>query len=143
MATLERAIELAVEAHKGQTDKAGRPYILHPLWLMQQFEDLDAMLVAVLHDSVEDSDLTLADLSREGFAPGVIAGIDAMTRRKTESYDDYIYRVQAHPIACRVKLADLEHNLDVRRMTQIQNHDLRRLEKYHQTWRKLKQAAGL
>lgn len=138
MPTLERAIELAVAAHRGQTDKAGRPYILHPLWLMQQFEDMDAMMVAVLHDAVEDSSLTLAALSAEGFDPAIVEAVDAMTNRESESYDDYISRVQANPIALRVKLADLEHNMDMRRMAQVHDRDLARLEKYHRTWSKLK-----
>lgn len=139
MATLEKAIEIAVKAHAGQTDKAGRPYILHPLWLMHQFEDMDAMMVAVLHDAVEDSSLTLADLSGEGFLPRIVDAVDAITNREEESYEAYIQRVQAHPIALRVKLADLEHNMDIRRMTQIHQRDLARLEKYHKTWKKLSQ----
>ena len=137
MATLERAIEISVAAHRDQTDKAGRPYILHPLWLMHQFEDIEAMIVAVLHDAVEDSDLTLADLSDEGFTPIIVKAIDAMTHREAESYDDYIHRLKAQPIARRVKLADLEHNMDVRRMARVHDRDLARLEKYHKTWRKL------
>ena len=141
MATLEKAIEIAVKAHAGQTDKAGRPYILHPLWLMHQFDDPDTMMVAVLHDSVEDSNLTLADLSGEGFPPRIVDAVDAITNRKGESYEAYIHRVQAHPIALRVKLADLEHNMDIRRMTQIHQHDLARLDKYHKTWKNLRQVA--
>ena len=139
--TLERALELAVAAHRGQTDKAGRPYILHPLWLMQQFEDLAAMMVAVLHDAVEDSDLTLDDLSAEGFAPAIVEAVDAITHREAESYEDYIRRLQANPVALRVKLADLEHNMDMRRMGQVHDRDLVRLEKYHRTWRRLKGSA--
>ena len=141
MANLERAIELAVQAHRGQTDKAGRPYILHPLYLMQQFEDQEAMMVAVLHDSVEDSDLTLDDLAREGFSSGVLAAVDAITHRDGEAYDDYIKRVQTHPTARLVKLADLEHNMDVRRMSTVHDRDLARLDKYHKTWQHLKEGA--
>ncbi len=142
MATLERAIEIAVEAHRGQTDKAGQPYILHPLWLMQQFEDTEARIIAVLHDAVEDSDLSVAKLSSEGFDPKIVKAIDALTHRDDESYDDYINRVQTHPTALLVKLADLEHNMDVRRISQVQQRDLARLEKYHKTWHKLREAAG-
>ena len=141
MATLNRAIEIAVAAHRGQTDKAGRPYILHPLWLMQQFEDEDAMIVSILHDVVEDSAFTLADLSSEGFAPDVVRAIDAISRRVDESYEEYVSRVRAHPVARRVKLADLEHNMDLRRMGRIDDRDLERLGKYHETWRKMKDTA--
>ena len=141
MATLERAIELAVQAHRGQMDKAGRPYILHPLHLMQQFEDQEAMIVAVLHDSVEDSDLTLETLAREGFSSNILAAVDAITHREGEAYNDYIKRVQTHPIARLVKLADLEHNMDVRRMSKVHDRDLARLDKYHKTWQQLKERA--
>ncbi len=143
MATLEKAIEIAAKAHAGQKDKSGQPYIMHPLWLMQQFEDEEFQIVAVLHDVVEDSAFTLEDLATAGFAPAVIAGVEAMTHREGESYTAYIDRVQAHPIALRVKLADLEHNMDVRRLARFQDKDRDRLEKYHQTWRKLKKASGL
>ena len=138
MATLERAIELALDAHRGQTDKAGRPYILHPLHLMQQFEDQETMMAAVLHDAVEDADLTLEDLLQEGFSADVVRAVDALTHREEESYDDYITRVQTHPIARLVKLADLEHNMDIRRMSKVRDRDLARIDKYHKTWQKLK-----
>lgn len=136
--SLERAIEIAVNCHRGQTDKSGKPYILHPLWLMQQFSDSETMMVAVLHDAVEDSPLTLADLEAEGFPASVVQAVDAMTRRENESYSDYIQRVQADPIARRVKQADLEHNMDLRRLNNVSAQDLKRLEKYHNTWRKLR-----
>ncbi len=142
MATLERAIELAAIAHRGQTDKAGRPYILHPLTLMQRFEDIDTMIVAVLHDAVEDSELTLEALAEEGFADAIIEAVQAITHVEGESYEAYIERVQAHPVARKVKLADLEHNMDLRRMAQIQSRDLARLEKYHKTWSMLKGSSG-
>lgn len=138
MATLEKAIEIAVNAHRGQTDKAGRPYILHPLHLMQQFEELDTMMVAVLHDSVEDSDLTLDDLTVAGFSSDVVGAIDALTHRAGESYDQYLQRVQSHPLATRVKLADLQHNMDIRRMSEMHERDLERLAKYHKAWRTLR-----
>lgn len=141
MATLERAIEIAVAAHRGQRDRAGRPYILHPLWLMLQFEDLDAMIVAVLHDTVEDSDVSLQGLSAEGFAPHIIEAVGALTRREDESYEAFVQRSRSHPLARRVKLADIEHNLDVRRLKQIRSGDLERIEKYHRAWRVLLDSA--
>ncbi len=142
MATLERAIEIAVAAHRDQHDRAGRPYILHPLRLMLQFEDLDAMIVAVLHDTVEDSDLSLQDLSGEGFASHIIEALDALTRRQDEPYEAFVHRSRAHPLARRVKLADIEHNLDVRRLKQIRASDLERIEKYHRAWRTLLDSAA-
>lgn len=141
MATLERAIELAVAAHRGQKDRSGQPYILHPLWLMQQFEDTKAMIVAVLHDTVEDSSLTLQDLKGEGFSEEIIEAIDALTRRKEETYEQFILRLKPRPLARRIKLADIEHNLDVRRLSQLKKDDLKRVDKYHQAWRVLQDAA--
>lgn len=134
MATLERAIELAVTAHRGQKDRSGRPYILHPLWLMQQFEDARAMIVAVLHDTVEDSSLTLQDLKSEGFSEEIVEAIDALTRRKDETYEQFILRLKPQPLALRIKLADIEHNLDVRRLSQLNKDDLKRVDKYHKAW---------
>src|SRR5947208_2264570 len=92
MATLERAIELAAHHHTGQHDKGGLPYILHPLRLMMACQSLNAKMVAVLHDTLEDTDLTEADLRREGFIEAVIAGVVAMTRRYDESYTDFVSR---------------------------------------------------
>ena len=83
MSQLEPAIEIAISAHRGALDKAGRPYILHPLSLMLRFRDLDAMIAAVLHDTVEDSDLTIEELRDEGFSHTVIAAVDTLTRRES------------------------------------------------------------
>lgn len=140
MSDLERAIEIAASAHRGDVDKAGQPYILHPVSLMLQFHDLDAMIVAVLHDTVEDSALTLGDLKKEGFSDTVVAAIDALTRREDESYDDFISRLASNPLARRVKLADLEHNMDVRRIGSLTAEDLERVEKYHRAWLALRKA---
>jgi (p)ppGpp synthase/HD superfamily hydrolase len=142
MSDLERAIEIAASAHRGHVDKAGQPYILHPLSLMLEFDDLDAMMVAVLHDTVEDSTLTLGDLKEEGFSETVVAAIEALTRREDESYDDFISRLASNPLARRVKLADLEHNMDVRRIGSLQPSDLERLERYHRAWLQLRKRDG-
>lgn len=129
--SLERALELAVKAHRGQRDKAGMPYILHPLTLMQQFEILEEKVVALLHDSVEDSDLTLDDLVEEGFSKTVVSAVDALTHRPDEGYTAYLHRVRRDDVARRVKLADLAHNMDLRRIETVQTKDLERLKKYH------------
>jgi (p)ppGpp synthase/HD superfamily hydrolase len=139
---LERAIEIAISAHRGALDKARRPYILHPLSLMLRFRDLDAMIAAVLHDTVEDSDLTIEELRDEGFSHTVIAAVDTLTRRESESYDAFISRVSSDPIARRVKLADLEHNMDLRRLGTLSPADVERLEKYHRAWRELRRRSS-
>lgn len=142
MSDLERAIEIAAKAHRGDVDKAGQPYILHPLSLMLQFHDLDAMIVAVLHDTVEDSALTLGDLKKEGFSDAVVAAVDALTRREEESYEEFISRASSNSLARRVKLADLEHNMDVRRIGSVTSEDLERVEKYHRAWLELRKGGA-
>jgi (p)ppGpp synthase/HD superfamily hydrolase len=118
-------------------DKAGDPYILHPLTVMLRFRDPDARIVAILHDSVEDSDQTLADLEKEGFSEEVVEAVDALTRREGESYEEFIARLRPNPLARRVKLADLEHNMDLRRIGSVTEGDLERIARYHRWWREL------
>jgi (p)ppGpp synthase/HD superfamily hydrolase len=105
---------------------------------MLRFRDPDARIVAVLHDSVEDSGLTLGDLNKEGFSEEVVAAVDALTRREGESYEEFITRLRPNPLARRVKLADLEHNMDLRRIGSVTSEDLERVAKYHRWWRELR-----
>lgn len=132
--TLEDAISIAALAHKGQKDKAGNLYLLHPLRMMMQMKSEAAMIVAVLHDVVEDTDWTLEQLQEQGFSEEVLTAIDCVTNRAGESYDQFIERVQTNPIAREVKIADLEDNMNIRRIAQIKPKDLERLEKYHKSW---------
>lgn len=113
MRYLERAIILAVQAHAGQVSQDGEPYILHPLRVMLRVPDEPARIVAVFHDAIEDTALTLADLLAQGFAPDVVQAVDAISRRQDEPYPAYMDRVAASPLAARVKLADLEDNADL------------------------------
>lgn len=112
---LEDAIALACQAHRGQLDKAGKPYILHSLRVMLRQESEAAQMAAVLHDVLEDTSVTLENLRAAGFTPEVCEAVDALTRRRGESYDSMIARVAANPLARAVKLADLEDNMDPRR----------------------------
>jgi len=112
---LEDAIVLACRAHRGQVDKAGKPYILHPLRVMLRLEDSAAQIVAVLHDVVEDTSVTLADLRAEGYSGEICDAVDCLSRRPGEAYEVFISRAAANPLARRVKLADLEDNMDPRR----------------------------
>lgn len=110
--SLERAIAIAVRAHAGQVDKAGKPYILHPLRVMLAVSDA-AKECAVLHDVVEDCpEWTFARLVAEGFHPVMLSALDAVTKRGGESYEDYLSRVENNSIALEVKLADLRDNMD-------------------------------
>jgi (p)ppGpp synthase/HD superfamily hydrolase len=132
--TLERAIEIAVHAHAGRVDKAGAPYILHALRVMLRQHDPAARAAAVLHDVVEDSPWTLEQLRAEGFGDDVVGAVDALTHRPDESYEDYLKRASRHAIARRVKLADLEDNLDLTRISQPTEQDLARLARYRWAW---------
>ncbi|MBF0178798.1 MAG: bifunctional (p)ppGpp synthetase/guanosine-3',5'-bis(diphosphate) 3'-pyrophosphohydrolase [Magnetococcales bacterium] len=139
MATLEAAIALAVTAHKGQVDKVGQPYILHPLRLMLRLDEEEERIVAVLHDVVEDTDVTLDDLRAMGFSPMVIDALDRLTHRPEESYDDYLQKILPHPLARKVKLLDLEDNMDIRRLDhQCLESDWIRLKKYRTAWARLR-----
>jgi len=137
MATLEKAILIAAQAHLGQRDKAGAPYILHPLRMMMRMESEAAMIAAVLHDVVEDSDRTLEQLRGEGFSEEILQAVDCLTSRDGETYDEFIARVQTSAIARQVKIADLEDNMNVKRIGEITSKDLARIEKYHRAWRAL------
>ena len=135
MSTLERAIEIAAAAHAGQIDKAGQPYILHPLRVMMKVDPIEAKIVAVLHDTVEDTPLTLASLRQEGFSETIMTVLDLLTHRPEETYEAYIRRLQVHPLAVQVKLLDLEDNRDVRRLSaNLTDQDRQRLEKYEYYW---------
>jgi len=127
---LEQAIALAAKAHEGQVDKAGSPYILHPLRMMLRLEDLEERIVAVLHDVVEDCGVTFERLREEGFSETVIAAVDAVTRREPETYEEFVARAAGNQIGRRVKLADLEDNSDLSRIADPGPRDLERLEKY-------------
>lgn len=133
MATLEKAIEIAARAHAGQHDKQGMPYILHPLRLMMNVEGLEAKMVAVLHDVLEDTAVTEADLRREGFSETVLAGVLAVTRRADENYTEFVIRAARLEIARQVKLADLADNASLARLLLTPHkveHDMARLRKY-------------
>ena len=137
MTSLEKAIKIALTAHQGQKDKAGAPYILHPLRLMQQMRDETEQIVAVLHDVTEDSRYTLEYLRKKGFSKKVIAALECLTKDDGEPYESYIDRVKLNPLAKKVKLADLEDNLNITRLSQINEEDIERLRKYHLAWVKL------
>ncbi|HEX8692518.1 MAG TPA: HD domain-containing protein [Longimicrobium sp.] len=143
MADLEEAIRIAVEAHRGQKDRAGAPYILHPLRMMFRMQTDAERMAAVLHDVVEDTGWTLDDLRERGFADEVVEAVDHLTRREGESYDEFVERAARHPVARRVKIADLEDNMDVRRTGEVTQKDTERLTRYHRAWRRLtSDAAG-
>jgi (p)ppGpp synthase/HD superfamily hydrolase len=132
MSTLERAIELAARAHAGQVDKAGQPYILHPLRLMLAVRTPHERLAAVLHDIVEETPTAFADLEAEGFAPEVVAAVRALTKHAGEARIDAARRAAADPVARAVKLADVTDNMDLSRIAEPTAKDFARLKEYEQ-----------
>src|SRR5262245_43168371 len=136
-ALLEEAIRVALQAHAGQRDRVGQPYILHPLSVMARVRGDKERIVALLHDVVEDSELTTNDLRARGFDDDVVAAVDCLTKREGEPYDELIARAMSNPLAHRVKIADLEDNMDLRRNPNLTDKDTERLNKYRHAWETL------
>ena len=134
-----KAFHLAEEAHRGQTDKAGAPYIEHPRRVSARCTSEAAKTAALLHDVVEDTPTSIQDLRDAGFSPDVIAAVDCLTKREDEDYlSVYLPKIGRNPIAREVKLCDLEDNLDIKRLPEITEKDLPRLNKYLKAYRYLK-----
>lgn len=127
---LDKAIQIAVTAHRGQVDRGGEPYILHPMRVMIEQKGRTEKICAILHDVIEDTDVTFEDLRREGFSEEVINALNALTKRDGEAYEDYVARVVQNPIAMRVKLMDLTDNMDLSRLNITEPSDLKRFQKY-------------
>ncbi len=138
MSTLERAIQIATEAHKGQFDKAGREYIGHPIRVMEMGRTEDEKIVGVLHDVIEDTDWTFERLEAEGFSQEVINALRCVTKTsENENYDDFIDRVKKNPLAAAVKINDLTDNMDIRRLPYLSDKDVKRLKKYLKAYKRL------
>lgn len=138
MSTLERAIQIATEAHKGQLDKAGKDYIGHPLRVMEMGRTEEEKIVGVLHDVVEDGDWTFEALEAEGFSKEVISALRCVTKTsENENYDEFIERVKKNPLAVAVKINDLTDNMDIRRLPYLSDKDVKRLKKYLKAYKKL------
>ena len=135
----KKALHISFEAHKNQTDKSGMPYVYHPFHLAEQMDDENSVCVALLHDVVEDTDLTLADLIQAGFPEEVTDALALMTHDDLTPYMDYVERLSHNPIAAKVKLADLAHNSDLTRLDVVREKDRERVLKYHRAMELLKQ----
>lgn len=125
-----KAMKIAYAAHAGQVDKTGVPYIYHPIHLAESMTEEKAVITALLHDVVEDTDITIDDLAREGFHADILTALTLLTHNPAEEYMDYISRLSTCPLARKVKLADLRHNSDITRLDAIDEKTARRLEKY-------------
>ena len=135
----EKALNLCYQAHTGQTDKGGVPYVFHPVHLAEQMDDEISTVVALLHDVVEDTAYTFADLEKMGFAEDAIEALKLLTHDPAEPYQDYVERLSANPIARKVKLADLTHNMDKTRRGH-DPHNKERKIKYAKAMAALKNA---
>jgi (p)ppGpp synthase/HD superfamily hydrolase len=137
---LARAIAIAAQAHVDQFDRAGRAYILHPLKVAHYLrtDDAELMAIAVLHDVVEDTRVTYSELAQAGMSERVIAGVRALTKLPGQTAEEYLEQVKSHPDAVLVKLADLRHNSDIRRLKGLTEKDFLRAQKYMKMYDELK-----
>ena len=134
---LEKALILAAKAHTGQVEKGCAPYILHPIRVMLACEGEKEKIVALLHDTLEDTALTAADLRRAGFPEEIVQAVCCLTRGQKEDYMDYIARICENALAARVKYADLQDNLDISRIPNPTEKDFARIRKYEQAMKRI------
>lgn len=126
----KKAMKIAFAAHKNQVDKSGIPYIYHPIHIAEQMKDEKTTCVALLHDVIEDTDMTLIKLKAYGFDDDILEALRLMTHDKSIPYMNYVRAIKENPIATKVKLADLKHNSDLTRLESVSDKDLKRAEKY-------------
>lgn len=137
---LEKAIKLASIKHYGQRDKSNKPYIFHLLYVMNNLDDLKAKIVGVLHDILEDTDITRNDLLNYGFSEDIVSAVEILTKSKNQKYMEYIENIKSNNIARKVKLIDLKHNMDLTRLYELSDKDLKRNEKYLKAYSYLKKS---
>ena len=134
----DRAMQIAIRAHMGQKDKAGRDYVMHPIRVAERCKDPRAKIVALLHDTIEDTPVTAEYLRGEGFPEEIVRGVLSVTKlNDDEEYDDFVARAAKNAIGREVKIADLEDNMDIRRLKEINDKDVERLRKYLRAWQYL------
>lgn len=132
-----KAMQIAYDAHHGQVDKTGLPYIYHPIHLAENMPDENSVITALLHDVIEDTSITIQDLAQEGFNKDILTALTLLTHNPAEEYMDYISRLSTCPLARRIKLADLYHNSDATRLDSLDEKMTRRLKKYDRAIRLL------
>ena len=140
MDLIEQSLQIALEAYRGQTDKAGETYILHPLRLMAQMDTKEEMAVALLHDVIEDSKYTAEMLVDEGIPEEVVEAVEYLTKKEGESYEEFTNRVVDNKLAAKIKKADIEDNMNILRLESLSEKDLQRVAKYHKAWHSINQA---
>jgi (p)ppGpp synthase/HD superfamily hydrolase len=138
MTLLERAIQIAAEFHADQKSKDGLPFILHVLRVMLKMGTDEERIVAVLHDVVGKTELTIEDLRKEGFSAAVLEAVQLLTHEEGISYEDYVRRLKPNDLAAKVKIADLEDNSDLHHLSGDEDKDLEKLQQYLRGWQILK-----
>lgn len=133
----KKAIKLMFEKHKDQVDKSGMPYVFHPFHLAEQMDDEETTITALLHDIVEDTNTTFEDLRKLGFSDNVINALKLMTHDKKVDYFEYVKNISKNPIARKVKIKDLEHNMDTSRLDEVTDKDIERVKKYKKCYKYL------
>ena len=136
---IEKSLAIALRAYSGKTDKSGCEYIKHPLRVMAKMDTDEERSVALLHDVIEDSDISAQELYELGIPQHVVDAVVCLTKQPKESYQDFIERVKTNKLATKVKLADIEDNINVLRLKSLNNHDIDRIKKYHLAWQFLTQ----
>lgn len=134
----EKATQIAIKAHKGQVDKGGHSYILHPLRVEAKCNSLEEKIVALLHDTVEDGGIAAEYLLMRGFPQNIVDAVLSVSRKEREDYFDFILRCKENPIGRVVKIHDLEDNMDMTRLNELTDKDIERLKKYHKAYKILK-----
>ena len=133
----DKALRIAIRAHKGQKDRSGKEYIMHPIRVSERCKTMQAKIVAILHDTIEDTEITPEILLSEGFPQTIVDAVLSVTKLDGEEYEDFVLRSEKNPIGKEVKLADLEDNMDIRRLNDITDKDVKRLKKYLKAWKYL------
>jgi len=137
MNIIEKSLEIALRAYGGKQDKAGKAYVLHPLRMMLKMDTEEEMSVALLHDVIEDSDITSDDLLQAGIPSTVVDAVVILSKKDNESYDAFIDRVLGNSLAAKIKTADIEDNINVLRLDSLSDSSLERVRKYHKAWKRL------
>ena len=133
----DQALRISIKAHEGQKDKSGREYVMHPIRVAERCRNPKAKIVALLHDTIEDTDVTTEYLLKQGFPEEIINGVLSVTKQAGENYEDFVRRAARNTLGKEVKQADLEDNMDIRRLKEITDDDIARLRKYLKAWQYL------
>ncbi len=137
MNILEIALNLALNAHTGQKDKAGQPYVLHPLRIMHQMDTDEERIVALLHDVIEDSQYSDKDLIRHGIPENIVNTVMILSKNENENYEAFINKISKNKLAVKIKKADIIDNLNLLRLQAINSKEIKRIKKYHKAWKAL------